>query len=1050
MSVTVAQLRAVAERHPTAEKVLLSPWQAERWGAPPQTAVTLLDRLAREGRAWAGFRDESVGGLATSAAEDALTTSGLEPLSRIGQLFLVRRLCEERIFGADGYFAGLTPGRSAYDAFRRALNELRMAGLSSEDLSPSAFVDGGKGRELRGLLEAYEEELARAGRADGTAILRQALAAARAGEVREREVLLVPGELPLAPLEAELLEALPAGRRYLLGRTDDPGLAPGPDRAARRLGDRWEDPPTAGPAPTPHRAGLLFREGSPPDEVGGELEATVALGAENEVRSVLRRVLEEGVALDEVEVAYPPGPYRSLLLSEAERFGFGVTFAEGVPVELTRPGRALALFFEWMLEDHDDRILRRMLRSGLLDLRGLGLDLLPGQAAELLREAKVGRGRDRYGAAVKRLAGRLEGRIGRRRTEGRSTDALQRRRELVDELERLVVPPDGSLWSFVPGPGEQSVARLAERSLAFLERAVATRPRSREGAPPLEPGAVESLSSRLEAVAADVETRMPRERAVRFLRDEIEDHPVSRSGPRPGRLHAAPLPAAGYSGRSRLFVVGLDEGSFPGEGLEDPVLLDRERRSLPGGLTPRRRAPADRLHDLARVLGDAGGRVAVSASVRDVADDRELYPSSAFLRAWRVSVGDPDAGFEACLEALSPPGSFVPDGELPACTIEAWLARPDRGGPGYLRDVLDRHPGVAGGLEAERRRESPAFTAWDGRVAAAPDDLDPRRTGEVVSASRLETLLESPHRYFLRYVLGLEPVEELDYEPGSWLTPLDRGSLLHDLFHDLMVALRERDEAPDPDRHGALAERITDRQLERWRERVPPPTEGTFRREARTIRRVVQTFLRDEADRAGEARPEAFEVRFGRPPGPEASELDSAEPVELELGAAGSLALRGAIDRVDRLGEGDYRIWDYKTGSATRYERSDPFEGGHLQWLLYARALERLLARSGRPGRVVRSGYLFPGERGHGQRIAHATGGDRMERLGELLAGRLDLVAAGLFPHPPGKQDCRWCDYRAVCGDHRRRTEQAARKIRAAGEGDEEEPTALLGDRDRG
>lgn len=1030
VSVSVDQLRAVAGRHPTAEKVLLTPVGDERW-QPPQTAVTLLDRLSRAGIPWVGFRDASVGGLARRAAEASMAASGLRPVSRIGQLFLVRRLCDELIFGRDGYFAGLTPGRATYEAFRRALGDLRLAGLGPEDLRAGDFVDPRKGRELARLMAAYEERLAERGRLDAAGLLRLALEAARAGEVAEREVLLVPRELTLAPLEAELLEVLPARHRYLLGWSGDRGLEPGPDRAARRLGERWTPAPTGEDGALPHRAGLLFRARDLPAGAGGELELELALGAENEVRALLRRVLEESAPLDRVEVAYPPGGYRSLLLSEAERFGFGVTFAEGVPVELTGPGRALDLLYEWILEDYDDRILRRMLRSGLLDLRGLGLELLPAQAAELLRTARVGRGRDRYGTGLRRLSGRLEARIGRRRTEGRPTAALQRRLELAGELERLVDPSEGLLWSFVPPDGEVEVAEVAERSLAFLERAVATGPGDGSGPDPLEPAAAESLAGRLRDLVRDVDGRMPSLRAVRFLRDEIEGHPVSRSGPRPGRLHAAPLAAAGYSGRPHLFVVGLDEASFPGEGLEDPVLLDRERRALPAELTPRRRAPADRLHDLARALGDAGGRVTVSASVRDVADDRELYPSSAFLQAWRVRVGDPDAGFEACLDALSPPRSFVPDGEAPACVSEAWLARPDRGGEGYLRRVHQRHPGLAAGREAERRRAGPDFTAWDGRVEAPPERLDPRRTGEVVSPSRLETLLESPYRYFLRYVLGLEPVEELDYEPGSWLSPLDRGALLHRLFHEVMAELRDRDEPADAERHRGLVESATDRLLERWRDRIPPPTEGAFRREAREIRRTAESFLRDEADRAAEARPLAFEVRFGRTVAPDASPLASREPVELELGEAGRLAFRGAIDRVDRVEEGAYRVWDYKTGSTSRYDRSDPFEGGHLQWLLYALALERLLEREGRGGRVLRSGYLFPGTRGHGDRMAFPVDEGQVDRMGRLLSERLDLVAAGLFPHATDARDCAWCDYRGVCGDPGLRADQAARKLEA-------------------
>ncbi len=1044
MSVTTRQLGAVARRHPVAEKLLVT-----GGGAPPQSAVTLRDRLAREGTGWIGFREASVDELAAEAAQPALAGAGLRPLPRTVQLFLVQELTDRLLLDGGGYFADLPRGASLYRAIRDALMDLRLVGLRAADLSPASLVSESKGRELRRLAAAYEERLEEEGRVDRADVLRLALEAAREGRAREVPVLLVPSHVRLSALEAELLEAWPAGEKGLLGWDGDRGVEPGPDRARRRLaGFRPVEVPTAGtpgdgeaaapgtaPPPEaegralPHRAGLLFRARRLPAGATGELDLELALGAENEVRAVLRRVLEEGIPLDRVEVAYTDGQrYRSLLASEAERFGFECTFAEGLPVTLTRPGQALRLFYDWILEEHDDRLLRRMMRSGLLDFRRAGaeLSLLPTQAAALLREAKVGRGRRRYGEALDRLERRTRARLERREEEGEATGGVRRKLERIGELGRLLHPADGLLWELVPPEGYVPVGEVAGRSVRFLRRLAARHGR-------LEPPAHESLERRLEQVAGEVRRTMPRSRAVRLLRDEMELHPISRSGPRPGCLHAAPVEEAAFSGRPHLFVVGLDEGSFPGTGVEDPILLDREREALSGRLPAAGRRPSERQYDLARALGEADGRVTLLASVREVADDRELYPGSAFLQGWRVRSGDPDAGFEACLEALGPPTSFVPAGTSAAASpSEAWLARPDRGTDGYLARVRSAHPPLARGREAEEHRERPEFTVHDGRVEAGADELDPRRSGEVVSASRLETLVASPFRYFLRHVLGLEPVEELAYEPGRWLTPLERGSLLHELFHAFTEEVAARGERPDADRHRPLMRRQVDRLLEAWRDRVPPPTEGAFRREAREIRTTAGIFLRDEDDRAGEAAPVGFEVRFGRSGGRRGEgELDSPEPVELALGEAGPLRLRGSIDRVDRLDAGGYRVWDYKTGSPSGYSRTDPLADGRLQWLLYGRALEVLLARAGREGEVRRSGYLFPGERGHGERMDYPVDGERTERLADLLARRLDLVAAGLFPHATDASACRWCDYATVCGGAERRAGQAARKVEA-------------------
>ena len=912
------------------------------------------------------------------------------------------------------------------------------------------MVSGAKARALRRLARAYEARLEAEGWADRARLLRLALEAVRDGGARPADVLLVPREARLTTLEADLLRAWPAGERRLLGWDGDAGVEAAPDRAATLLeGFRTVDADGDG---LPHRAGFLFRAGEVPAGATGEMDLRLAVGAENEVRWVVRRVLEEGIPLDRVEVAYAGGErYRSLLNAEAERFGLRCTFAEGLPVTLTRPGQALRLFYDWILEDHDDRVLRRMMRSGLLDFRraGAGLSLLPTQAAELLREAKVGRGRERYGEALGRLERRLRSRVERREAGGEPDGGLGRRLELVGELRRIVDPDGGLLWELVPRGPEVPVGEVAGLSIAFLQGLVRRRPgRAHRGGAEVPrrgvvPAAHESLRDVLRSIARNVDHTMTARRAVRLVRDVVEDHPISRSGPRPGSLHAAPLGQAGLTGRPHLFVVGLDESSFPGSGLEDPVLLDRERRELPGRLPRKGREPTARLHDLALALGACDGRVTLTASVRDVADDRELYPGSAFLRAWRVASGEPEAGFEDCLEALSPPASFVPSSgpggrAAPASPAEAWLARPDRGTVGYLERVRSAHRPLGRGREAERRREGPAFTAWDGRVAADPERLDPRRSGEVVSPSRLETLVESPFRYFLRYVLGLEPVDELTYEPGRWLTPLERGSLLHEVFHAFMEEVTARGERPHADRHRELMDRTVDRLLEAWRERLPPPTEGAFRRESREVRATAGIFLRDEEDRAPEAEPAGFEVRFGRRGGRRGEgELDSPEPVRLELGEAGPLRLRGSIDRVDRLEGGGYRVWDYKTGSPSGYSRTDPLGDGRLQWLLYGRCLETLLERAGRPARVLRSGYLFPGERGHGERMDFRVDEAATERMADVLARRLDLAAAGLFPHPADRDACRWCDVEAACGGAERRARQVGRKLEAlAGSGD--------------
>ena len=218
-------------------------------------------------------------------------------------------------------------------------------------------------------------------------------------------------------------------------------------------------------------------------------------------------------------------------------------------------------------------------------------------------------------------------------------------------------------------------------------------------------------------------------------------------------------------------------------------------------------------------------------------------------------------------------------------------------------------------------------------------------------------------------------------------------------------------------------EALLDDLLARWRGRVPPPSEGAYRRQARELRRTATIFLRAESELAETAEGVGFEVRFGF--GDPGEGLGSPDPVPVRLGPAGTLRLRGSIDRVDRASDGSYRVWDYKTGSTGGHDRGDPLGSGDLQWLLYALALEELLERRGEDGDVATSGYLFPSTRGHGQRFAYAVTPDDVRRAGELLERHLGLVEAGLFPHATDHGDCRWCDYRLVCGDPEARASEA-------------------------
>ena len=179
----------------------------------------------------------------------------------------------------------------------------------------------------------------------------------------EDVLILMPEDMELTALERELVDALPKEKLLVIG-VDQPLTVP--DDGKKGLTDamllRWLPSPTEAPAPKKDGTAEIFR----------------AIGEVNEVREVFRRCLEGGRSLDEVEVlhtdteTYVPLFYelgwRLQPESEEADKGLPITFAEGIPVRYSRPGRALMAWLAWAADDYPQATMVRMVQDGLLNI----------------------------------------------------------------------------------------------------------------------------------------------------------------------------------------------------------------------------------------------------------------------------------------------------------------------------------------------------------------------------------------------------------------------------------------------------------------------------------------------------------------------------------------------------------------------------------------------------------------------------------------------------------------------------------------------------------
>ncbi|HEV8609834.1 MAG TPA: PD-(D/E)XK nuclease family protein [Thermoanaerobaculia bacterium] len=983
----IESLAEVCREFPLDEKVLVSP--SYRIGHQ------IAEALARSGTPWVHLRIESVRGLALAIAGPEIAAEGLTLLSRAQALALVEQACAETL-DSSSYFGELAFRPGLHRAIQSTFDELRAAGISPAALPESAFGDPRKVADLKAVLERYESSLARGKFVDRAEVLRRAVDALAKKPRIAGPLYLVAGSFELSAVERELLDLVSGGKVRVL-ESDAP--------------ENWIEN---------GRRTRLFR----------------ALGEENEIREIFRRILAEEIPFDDVEIlSTDPATYGPLVYELSEEQGIPCTFWDGIAATFTRPAQAVLGYLRWLGRDFESEELHDLLAGGLIDLsRVTPGEEPPGSlpAARELREARIGWGRERNlscpDAHIARLSAEIEY---RRKAEGAEEDRdsrvrwLEKRRATAQFVKNLIA----RLVSTAPEVSEGIVAlpELATAAAAFTSRFAHV---SGE----LDGVAVSALGGFFGELQTLPVPRLPLADAVERLTDAVRALHLEADRPRPGHLHFGDYRSGGFAGRSRTFLVGLDARRHPGSGLQDPVLLDEERRGVNAALRPRELAirggrPAENTLALQACLARVHGEVTASYACWNLLEAREQFPATSFLALFRARSGDDAADYSELARALPEPAGFVPHASRALDENEWWLSKvPDHtSSPGSGAEIVRRaYPWLEDGFVAERERGSDRFTLWDGRIRDAAG-LDPRTSGTPISCSRIQELARCPYSYFLKRVLRIQPPQEAREDPTIWLDAMETGLLLHEVYRRFYAEAPAGTGKPSLERDAKRLEAIADEEIARWKEDVPPRSAAAFEAVQDDVRVACRILLLRDEEHCRSATPRWFEVPFGPSRQAEVSAPGSTSPVRIALGGGEGFLLAGRIDRVDELGGSEYQVWDYKTGSA--WQIGDPARGRggrRIQDVLYAQAFEVLLARAGMKGRVVGSGYFYAGRRGEGER---SLGDLDPAATRATLTALFDLVAEGAFVHSTKKDDCSLCDFQKICGGAESAAERAKAKV---------------------
>ena len=971
--------------------------------------LQIIESVVRQGTAFLNLRIKTVRSLAHDFVAIDLASEAISFLPDTAMLLFIEDIINELKQTKHSYFQNMETKEGLVSALADAIYDLRMNGIRSNDLSSKQFVSDNKGKELKILLQRYETFLKDNKYIDTAEILGRAIKKAANGQISSGERLyLALSDTPFTLLEKQLFDTLPDEKKVL--PHDIPSRLPPPRRYLPFSGKIEVPSPTSNIGLMPW---LFDTENAPKSFTDDTVRLFHAVGRRNEIRETFRRILVSGAKSDEVEIIFTS--YEDsvpLIYGTAQKFGIDLTIEEGLPVTFTRTGQAALGLISWIASDFEAVKFRQLLTSGCIDFKvddTKETSLSASTMGRIIRESGIGWKRERYLPILQEIAASYEARAKEKDEAGEDRSDFYLKKganarflgEITKELLELIPVADGQ--------GTVSISDLAKAIMTFLE-SYARISNEFDGA------AKSDITSQLEEAVLLSSQRMSLHDALNRIEMMIRDTKVRGSEPAPGCLHLSSYKHGGRSGRPHTYVVGCDAQLFPGASTQNPVLLDLELEAISKDLMISAEQLKENLYRMASLLASLRGRVTLSFSSFDVLDNRESFPSSILLQVHRLLSGNPAADYSDLMTALDSPAGYVPSLD-PIDSLDFWI-KTFLTADGIKKadsSTIALYPGLSEGLKAMEFRQSNKVTEYDGRIVTSGGDLDPRENRDIVmSASMIERLAACPFSYLLYYVLKVRPLDEVTAKKGEWLDPMQRGKLLHELFYEFMKEITSKGEKPSVKAHRKLIERLAEKLISTYKEEIPPPGEAVYEQERKQLLKTALVFLRVEEEHCKQCTPLFFELAFGFGEDSE-SGMCMKEPVQISLGNGKSIRLRGRIDRVDKIGDHDYEIWDYKTGSTYGHTDIGCFSGGKtMQHALYALAAEIILRDAGddKSAVVKRSGYFFPSEKGTGKRLARSRND---KALGEILNSLCDVMKAGLFLPSNDKNSCTFCKYTGVC-----------------------------------
>lgn len=949
----------IVKQNVTTEKVFLCPDTA--------AAKFIGRRLVGNGPGFANLKFESVASFIGRAF-------GFNLIAKEGRVLKPGEgvLILQNLVRSDGYFGGTLDMPGFLQSLWKSIQNLRLAQIYPDELTAEIFGSESKAEELSHILEKFMLHINDNNLYDYTRILKECRFEKALAD--KSTLILLPGNLPLMPLELEILQT--AGKNLLHLPWSSIAEIKAPVSWRARSAEKSLPASEVDPS---HSCCL---------PASTQLEFFCATEPAAEVREIVRRIRSAEVDFEQVAIVPADLAYASLICSQldADR----VPHANSLPRKINefRPGRLALNLCQWAAEGFPAEGLIAMLNQGDLRLfRPLNAKQRQAKKRYIssqtvinrLRQAHVRGGRSGYQAPL--LA------IGESMSSSGKIHKLHECRRIAKRIASLI---DAFAEVMTPAQSAAALLKILSRHLRITTVQDSQR--------------FSKIKKALQRYPDFSHPEMPLPKAMWWLTIVLSQLGEGENFRPDGRvLITSPL-AAAISGRKILFFPGMTHAAIPGKPSVDPVIADSCRKNLPPLKTAAeiRRENLGQLYSAWSQIGP-DKRVCLSLPMVDNAA-AATSPSECFTRALRQKIGTVRE-FSRLIGSAELPlvGHFVAAPHEPI-DISEWLWRHLKQGVGIesLKNLFETaYPSWREYHNAQKARTGRenyvcrGIPGWDKKL------WDYRDNPELaLSASGIEELGGCPFAWFMNYVLNCMPAEQIDtadQQQAAWLDALSRGKLLHEIYENFML----RAGWPIKETQQALLEEVVDELAEKYRTIIPPASYSAFIFGKEAIKRDAFAFFQREYEAAatGSAKPIGFELSFGLPLNPDVksqSGLDQAEPVPFTLSSGSRVNLKGRLDRIDEDVDG-IRIWDYKTGSARSYQPGgDRHDQALLQLAVYKYAVSKILADKGDKRKVAGSGLYFPTISGQGQRIVF-DGTEEKDIIETRLDGLFDFLVKGSF-----------------------------------------------------